>query len=345
VTANKVTHVINCAGGQLPNHWVPLSIKYLTFNWLDNNQQILFDTKDITTNECYNFIEEALQNTESILVCSVRGQNRACSVIAAFLMRRYRWTLMKALEFLNYRRPDLEIRPSFIQQLAAYELRLIRSGQGPKTSTWADVYDQSAGSENEEMMLRNTYINALLLSSSVCEKQRKRKKGLRVQWADKVEYKQGIAIFIEDKGSREEVNSLVKQVKPIIVKDPEVIITKPDKEERPEPDMVAIPIARGGVKPRKTSKKDKRNMMERKYKDEILEIVNLSAKCANEGTKKESVPHIINNNINSIIIQNPQNIEVNAFISRTINDDKKFIKQKNVRHAINYRNRDHQVRV
>ena len=43
---------------------------------------------------------------------------------------------MKSLEFLNYRRPDLELRPFFIQQLSAYELRLNKSGFGPKTSTW-----------------------------------------------------------------------------------------------------------------------------------------------------------------------------------------------------------------
>jgi hypothetical protein len=323
VTANKVTHIINCAGSQVPNHWIPLGVKYLTFNWLDNNQQILFDAKDTTTNQCYNFIEEALSNTESILVHSVRGQNRACCVIAVFLMRRYRWTLMKALEFLNYRRPDLEIRPSFIQQLAAYELRITRNGQGPKTSTWAEVYDQSVGPENEEVMLRNTYINALLLSNLVSEKQKKQKKGLGVQWIDKTEHKQDI----EAKGNDEGVDKMIRQVKSIIIKDPEVIITESDK---PEHDIIAIPIVRNEIKQRKTSKKDKKNTMDRKYKDEILEIVDWSAKCVNEDTKKESMSHIINNNINSIIIQNPQNIEVNTFISRAVND-KKFIKPKKVR--------------
>jgi hypothetical protein len=29
-------------------------------------------------------------------------------------MRKYRWTLLKTLEFLNSRRPDLEIRINFI---------------------------------------------------------------------------------------------------------------------------------------------------------------------------------------------------------------------------------------
>ena len=32
VVANKVTHIINCAGKQVPNHWEPIGVKYLIFN-------------------------------------------------------------------------------------------------------------------------------------------------------------------------------------------------------------------------------------------------------------------------------------------------------------------------
>lgn len=52
---------------------------------------------------------------ESVLVHSVRGQSRASCVIASFMMRKYRWSLLKTLEFLNSRRPDLEIRATFIK--------------------------------------------------------------------------------------------------------------------------------------------------------------------------------------------------------------------------------------
>lgn len=59
-------------------------------------------------------MEEAIDNQESVLVQSVKAQNRACFVIASFVMRRFRWSLLKTLEFLNSRRPDLEMRPSFL---------------------------------------------------------------------------------------------------------------------------------------------------------------------------------------------------------------------------------------
>jgi hypothetical protein len=39
-------------------------------------------------------------------------------------MRKYQWSLLKSLEFLNSRRPDLEIRATFINQLSAYEARI-----------------------------------------------------------------------------------------------------------------------------------------------------------------------------------------------------------------------------
>ena len=99
--------------------------------------QVLFDGKDQTTEEIFRFVDEALEKTESVLVHSVRGQSRSSCVIASYLMRKFRWTLLKTLEFLNSRRPELEIRASFIHQLSAFENRLIKKGLGPKTSKWA----------------------------------------------------------------------------------------------------------------------------------------------------------------------------------------------------------------
>jgi protein-tyrosine phosphatase len=74
----------------------------------------VLDNKDEAANAIFDFIEEAVAGTESILVHSVRGQSRATCALAAFIMRKYRWSLLKTLEFLNSRRPDLEIRATFI---------------------------------------------------------------------------------------------------------------------------------------------------------------------------------------------------------------------------------------
>ncbi len=51
-------------------------------------------------------------------------------------MRKYRWSMIKTLEFLNSRRPELEIKASFIQQLQDYEHRLNQHGLGPLSFTF-----------------------------------------------------------------------------------------------------------------------------------------------------------------------------------------------------------------
>ena len=115
VVANKVTHIINCAGKQVMNYFEGRGVVYLTFQWLDLENQIIFDVKDTTTKAIFDFIENAIKKYESVLVHSVRGQSRSSSVLAAYFMRKYRWSMLKTLEFLNSRRPDLEIRGTFIQ--------------------------------------------------------------------------------------------------------------------------------------------------------------------------------------------------------------------------------------
>ena len=78
-------------------------------------------------------------------------------------MQKYRWTLFKTLEFLNSRRPDLEIRASFISQLSDFERKLELQNRGPKTGDWNELYKQNIPTslmESEELVLRNTFLNA-----------------------------------------------------------------------------------------------------------------------------------------------------------------------------------------
>ena len=71
--------------------------------------------------------------------------------------RRYHWTLYKTLEFLNSRRPDLEIRANFFHQLTNLESRLAKSVGGQVSTNWNDITDAKDG---EEIVLRNTFLNA-----------------------------------------------------------------------------------------------------------------------------------------------------------------------------------------
>ena len=173
--------------------------------------QILFDQKDQTTNEIFHFIDEALAKTESVLVHSIRGQSRSSCVIASYLMRKYRWTLLKTLEFLNSRRPNLEMRASFIHQLAAYESRLLRKPQAAYSSKWTEVFEGSGKSvfENEELLLRNTYLNSQAgPPANVRFGQSNVKKTQRLRWADNGT---GNKSKLERQGSENDMQSHLKK--------------------------------------------------------------------------------------------------------------------------------------
>ena len=76
---------------------------------------------------------------------------------------------MKALEFVNSRRPNLEIRGSFLQQLSAWERRT-RHLYPKRTDHWEELLTNSehlpVTSPHpgyvylEELLLRNTFMNA-----------------------------------------------------------------------------------------------------------------------------------------------------------------------------------------
>ena len=73
IVANKVTHVINCAGSQVPNYFEGRGVVYLTFQWLDREDQLIFDAKDTVTKALFDFVDNARKKFESVLVHSVRG--------------------------------------------------------------------------------------------------------------------------------------------------------------------------------------------------------------------------------------------------------------------------------
>ena len=157
VVANKVSRIINCAARQVPNHWEPIGITYLSFPWFDTENQVLLDSSDKNFSLFYTFIEKGLETGESVLVHSVRGVSRCVSVVTAYLIKKYQWSLYKALDFIAFRRPDLDLNPSFLSQLSNFETRLSRITKTPRSDKW----DQVSGGE-EELALRNTFLNARL---------------------------------------------------------------------------------------------------------------------------------------------------------------------------------------
>ncbi|EAS07396.2 dual specificity phosphatase domain protein (macronuclear) [Tetrahymena thermophila SB210] len=159
LVSNKITCIVNCAASQIKPINLNLGIKFISFDWLDNDDQIIIDDNNENMSLIYEFMSRAYENCESVLVCSVRGQSRALTVITAFLMKRYQWSLYKTLEYMNSKRADFEIRATFLKQLLTYEQKLF--GQKGCSRNWKDDHQHP---DQEASLVRNTYVNSQMIS-------------------------------------------------------------------------------------------------------------------------------------------------------------------------------------
>ncbi|EPT26100.1 dual specificity phosphatase, catalytic domain-containing protein [Toxoplasma gondii ME49] len=154
--ANIITHVINCSD-QTPNFFHSGGISYLNLPCPEQGpMERLLDSDGFLSKAIFDFIEKSLALCEGCLVHSARGQSRGATVLIAYFMQKYLWSLSKAKEFLVSRRPDLEMNAEHWMQLQQLECRLWNS-RGPLSRSWSNVSHRS----DEEMLVSNTYLNSL----------------------------------------------------------------------------------------------------------------------------------------------------------------------------------------
>ena len=182
VVANKVTHIVNCAGKQVSNHWEPIGVKYLTFNWMDSDSQIILDSADRNFWKFFQFMESAYSDGTSVLIHSVNGVSRAICVVTSYLMKKYAWSLYKTIQFLNSRRNDISLNNGFINQLNNFEGKLIRQGAISRSNEWGEECKNP-----EEEVLRNTFLNSQIgdyFGMNLAEN--KEEKSPAISWGDEL---------------------------------------------------------------------------------------------------------------------------------------------------------------
>ena len=166
VIANKVTRIINCAGRQVANHFESIGVEYLRFDWMDNDACTILDSRDETVEMARSFINESLDKGESVLVHSQRGQSRCIALLGAYLMRQFRWTVNKALQYIQSRRADVAIKPAFHRQLLSFERRLAQTIVLSDDWSLARIRPVPLGGlskdydPNEDIVMCNTYLNS-----------------------------------------------------------------------------------------------------------------------------------------------------------------------------------------
>ena len=163
ITEFKITHIINCTGNQIINQWESIGIKYLTLDWNISPSQILFDSKDEIVEKIISFIEISFKEGEGLLAHSYKGQNRACIIALIYLMKKYKWSLTKSMQYLKSKKSDVNISTNFYFQLEKFQQRLKERGELSRDIPWEfeNLIDE------EEKLMRNTYMNGLSPSKLV----------------------------------------------------------------------------------------------------------------------------------------------------------------------------------
>ncbi|KAL4427491.1 hypothetical protein ABPG74_015194 [Tetrahymena malaccensis] len=182
---NKITRVINCSGKQIANR-NNKTIKFLTFNWVETDKQVLFDAEGNNLKQIREFVNEGEVNGEGILIHSVKGINRSVCALIAYFMVEYKWSLAKCLEYVTIRRPGLKIQQSFMAQLQNLEIKLKESQEGASSEDW----NEKLFINEAEQLVKNTYINSKTTVTSQAIKRKifnlnqMKKESLKLRWAD-----------------------------------------------------------------------------------------------------------------------------------------------------------------
>lgn len=116
---NKFTSIINCAGSSKCFK----QIKYDDFNYL------VLDIKDDPEIEIINevllsikFIEECLVSKKGkLLIHCFEGISRGPTLLAGYLIWKYKLSRDQAINFLKEKRPNIEINLGFLVQLDKWE--------------------------------------------------------------------------------------------------------------------------------------------------------------------------------------------------------------------------------
>ena len=96
-------------------------IKYLDIpNWTEHTLKKIDQLSYVR--KIYHFIEEAFQSYNSCLVVSVHNKCSTVVVAMMYLMIKYKWKLMRTIEYMNARKKNFEITKTIIKDLKKLEI-------------------------------------------------------------------------------------------------------------------------------------------------------------------------------------------------------------------------------
>ena len=175
--------MINTASNQIPSQFTSIGVKYLNLNWPENPSLNIPLIKDELANKIMNYIDNCLKNGDGLMIYSMKGQNRCCAIILIYLMKKYFWSLEKSKQFLLSKKPDMKLSKNFSEQLNNYQIHLHKLFPNRKRSiNWSEENIK----DNDELLMRNTYINDVILSKkkNLISENKVKNSERHVGWAD-----------------------------------------------------------------------------------------------------------------------------------------------------------------
>jgi len=96
-------------------------ITYKNFNWQELEVPDQLEKQEIRES-IISFIEDGLKEYKSVMIVSQKNQCRSVIVALLYLMMKYKWSTLRALEFLASKKPNLQITNEILKYFLRLEL-------------------------------------------------------------------------------------------------------------------------------------------------------------------------------------------------------------------------------
>lgn len=111
---NNIKNIVSAING-IPVLY-PEKFNYLNLELLDES---FFDIKS-SFSKSNKFIDKCLENNEKVYVHCMCGVSRSSTIVIAYLMYKYNFTLLQSIDKLKLSRPKINPNSGFIKQLGEY---------------------------------------------------------------------------------------------------------------------------------------------------------------------------------------------------------------------------------
>lgn len=159
VFTNSVTRVINCCSHTFTNCFQGVGIRYLSYQFDEDGNSTMFDSRDETITQVVRFVNEAVEKDECVLIHSVNGDSRSVVLLAGYLVHRFHWPPHRALQFITTKRFSSKPHQNYVRQLHEFANR-----RRTKYGEFKDIFGSTRGLKlnHQEILHRNTFLNAVM---------------------------------------------------------------------------------------------------------------------------------------------------------------------------------------